>query len=62
MLSKTELIVLNRIKYKDYDLIVKAYTKNRGAISYLIKGALKSTKSNRAKLVLRFEFLLLILL
>lgn len=51
MLSKTELIVLSKVKYGDYDLIVKAYSKNRGAISYIIKGGLKSSKANRAKSV-----------
>lgn len=51
MLSKSNIIVLSKIKYKDYDLIVRTYNKNRGAISYLIKGGLKSSKSSRAKSV-----------
>jgi len=45
MLSKNTGIVLSKIKYKDYDLIVKCYTENRGVVSYLIKGVLKSKKS-----------------
>jgi len=51
MIIKSNIIVLSKIKYKDYDLIVRAYTKHRGAVSYLIKGGLKSTKSNRSKQV-----------
>ncbi|SHG73056.1 DNA repair protein RecO [Winogradskyella jejuensis] len=51
MLTKTNLIVLSKLKYKDYDLIVKTYTKHRGTVSYLIKGGLKSSKSSRAKAV-----------
>ena len=49
MIIKSSAIVLNKIKYKDYDLIVKTYTKHRGTVSYLIKGGLKSTKTNRLK-------------
>lgn len=51
MIITSSIIVLSKIKYKDYDLIVRAYTKHRGAVSYLIKGGLKSTKTNRAKSV-----------
>ncbi|TCK67662.1 DNA replication and repair protein RecO [Winogradskyella wandonensis] len=51
MLTKSNIIVLSKLKYKDYDLIVKAYTKHRGTVSYLIKGGLKNTKSSRAKSV-----------
>ncbi|MEZ4855210.1 MAG: DNA repair protein RecO [Gelidibacter sp.] len=45
MLLKTDAIVLSKIKYRDHDLIVKCYTKNRGVVSYLLKGVLKSTKN-----------------
>lgn len=51
MLSKSSIIVLSKIKYKDYDLIVRTYNKQRGAVSYLIKGGLKSSKSSRSKSV-----------
>ncbi|RZN84673.1 MAG: DNA repair protein RecO [Winogradskyella sp.] len=51
MLIKSNIIVLSKIKYKDYDIIVRAYTKHRGTVSYLIKGGLKSSKTNRAKSV-----------
>ncbi|MBT8244608.1 MAG: DNA repair protein RecO [Winogradskyella sp.] len=51
MIIKSNLIVLSKIKYKDYDLIVRAYTKHRGSVSYLIKGGFKSSKTNRAKSV-----------
>lgn len=45
MLLKTNAIVLSKIKYRDHDLIVKCYTKNRGVVSYLLRGVLKNTKS-----------------
>jgi len=51
MIITSNIIVLSKIKYKDYDLIVRAYTKHRGSVSYLIKGGLKSSKTNRAKSV-----------
>lgn len=46
MLVKTEAIVLSKIKYGDHDVIVKCYTKNRGVVSYLLRGVLKSKKGN----------------
>lgn len=46
MLVKTNAIVLSKIKYGDHDVIVKCYTKNRGIVSYLLRGVLKSKKSN----------------
>ena len=46
MLVKTNAIVLSKIKYGDHDVIVKCYTKNRGIVSYLLRGILKSKKSN----------------
>ncbi|MCB0448118.1 MAG: DNA repair protein RecO [Gelidibacter sp.] len=46
MLVKTNAIVLSKIKYRDHDLIVKCYTKNRGTVSYLLRGVLKSAKGN----------------
>jgi DNA repair protein RecO (recombination protein O) len=45
MLAKNNGIVLSKIKYKDYDLIVKCYTQNRGVVSYILRGILKSKKS-----------------
>lgn len=44
MLSKTNAIVLSKLKYRDNDLIVKCYTSNRGVVSYLLRGVLKSSK------------------
>ena len=41
----TKAIVISKIKYKDYDLIVKCYTKKFGVKSYLIKNVFKSKKS-----------------
>jgi DNA repair protein RecO (recombination protein O) len=45
MLTKNNSIVLSKIKYRDYDLIVKCYTKQRGVVSYILRGILKSKKS-----------------
>ncbi len=44
MLIKTKAIVLSKIKYRDHDLIVKCFTSHRGAVSYLVRGALRSGK------------------
>lgn len=46
MLINTKAIVLSKIKYKDYDLIVKCYTQELGVISFILKGVLKSKKGN----------------
>jgi DNA repair protein RecO (recombination protein O) len=45
MLTKNNSIVLSKLKYRDYDLIVKCYTQQRGVVSYLLRGVLKSKKS-----------------
>ena len=45
MLTKNKSIVLSKLKYKDYDLIVKCYTQQRGVVSYILRGILKSKKS-----------------
>lgn len=45
MFVKNDCIVLSRLKYKDYDLIVKCYTRERGVVSYILRGVLKSKKS-----------------
>lgn len=41
----TELIVLNRLRYGETSLIVKAYTRELGLQTYLVKGVLKPKKS-----------------
>ncbi|WP_248724749.1 DNA repair protein RecO [Seonamhaeicola sp. ML3] len=46
MLTATKAIVLSKIKYKDYDLIVKCYTEQYGILSFIIKGVLRSKKGN----------------
>lgn len=46
MLITTNAIVLSKIKYKDNDLIVKCYTQQLGIVSFLLRGVLKSKKSN----------------
>jgi len=45
MLTKNKSIVLSKLKYRDSDLIVKCYTQQRGVVSYLLRGVLKSKKS-----------------
>lgn len=46
MLVKTQAIVLSKLRYRDNDLIVKCYTRNRGIVSYLLRGVLKSSKGS----------------
>ena len=46
MLIKTKAIVLSKLKYRDNDMIVKCYTSQRGVVSYLLRGVLKSTKQS----------------
>lgn len=50
MLTKNNSVVLSKIKYRDYDLIVKCYTQQRGLVSYLLRGILKS-KKNQSKAI-----------
>ena len=44
MLTTTKAIVLSKLKYKDYDLIVNCYTQEKGLITLIVKGVLKSKK------------------
>jgi len=44
MLNKNKAIVISKIRYRDNDLIVKCFTEQKGLVSYLIRGALKSNK------------------
>lgn len=46
MLISTNAIVLSKIRYSDYDLIVKCYTEKFGVVSYLLKGVFRSKKGN----------------
>ncbi|PWH83754.1 DNA repair protein RecO [Algibacter marinivivus] len=46
MLITTNAIVLSKLKYKDNDLIVKCYTQEKGIVSFLLRGVLKSKKGN----------------
>lgn len=46
MLNKNNAIVLSKVKYRDNDLIVKCFTSQKGIVSYLLKGVLKSGKSS----------------
>ncbi len=46
MLTTTKAIVLSKLKYKDYDLIVKCYTEDFGVVSFILKGVLKNKKSS----------------
>ena len=47
MLSTTNAIVLSKLKYGENDLIVKCYTEKHGVVSFLIRGVLRSTKTNK---------------
>ena len=44
MLVTTNAIVLSKIKYRDHDLIVKCYTEEKGALSFLLRGVLKNKR------------------
>ena len=46
MIESTKAIVINSIKYGDTSLITTCYTKKRWKKAYLLKGILKSKKSN----------------
>ncbi|MBR9845055.1 MAG: DNA repair protein RecO [Algicola sp.] len=46
MLQKNKAIVISKVKYRDNDLIVKCFTEQNGLVSYLIRGALKSSKGS----------------
>ncbi|WP_136482086.1 DNA repair protein RecO [Cognatitamlana onchidii] len=46
MQVSTKAIVLSKIRYRDHDLIVKCYTEERGVLSFLLRGVLKSRKSS----------------
>ena len=50
MTASTSAIVLSKIRYKDNDIIVKIFTREYGAISFIVKGSAKSKKS-KIKLV-----------
>ncbi|WP_067145165.1 DNA repair protein RecO [Pseudotamlana agarivorans] len=45
MLLTTHAIVLSKLKYRDHDLIVKCYTQQKGVVSFLLRGILKSKKT-----------------
>ncbi|MBW2960303.1 DNA repair protein RecO [Mesonia aestuariivivens] len=44
MLINTQAIIIHSLRYREADLIVKAFTKSSGLKSYLIRGVLKSKK------------------
>ncbi|TNJ46990.1 DNA repair protein RecO [Tamlana fucoidanivorans] len=44
MLLTTNAIVLSKLKFKESDLIVKCYTQQKGVVSFLLHGVLKSKK------------------
>ncbi len=44
MLNKNKAIVISKIRYRDDDLIAKCFTKQKGLVSYLLRGALKRGK------------------
>ena len=50
MVTSTSAIVLSKIRYKDNDIIAKLYTKEYGAISFIVKGQ-QNSKKNKIKFV-----------
>ena len=50
MVTSTSAIVLSKIRYKDNDIIVKLFTKEYGAISFIVKGS-QNSKKNKIKYV-----------
>lgn len=44
MLITTNAIVLSKLRYKDNDLIVTCYTEEKGVLSIILRGVLKSKK------------------
>ncbi len=46
MLKKNKVIVISKIRYKDYDLIVKCFTIERGLVAYHLPGVLKASKGS----------------
>ena len=44
MLKKNKVIVISKIRYKDHDLIVKCFTKERGLMAYHLPGVMKNSK------------------
>ena len=47
MLQSLDVIVLSKIRYKESDLIIKCYSKQKGVVSYILKGVLKSKKNKK---------------
>ena len=45
MIISTKAVILSKLKYKDQDLIVRAYTASNGVVSFLVKGAFSSKKT-----------------
>ena len=50
MVTSTSAIVLSKIRYKDNDMIVKSFTKEYGAISFIVRGR-QNSKKNKIKYV-----------
>ena len=50
MVTSTSAIVLSKIRYKDNDMIVKSFTKEYGAISFIVRGQ-QNSKKNKIKYV-----------
>jgi len=48
MLLSLNVIVLSKIRYKESDLIVKCYSQQKGVVSFILKGVLKTKKNKKA--------------
>jgi len=47
VLIKNNIIVLSKLKYREHDLILRAYTESRGIVSYMLRGVLNSKKRHQ---------------
>lgn len=56
MLVKTQALILKTTKFKETSLIVKAYTKSNGVLSFIVNGV-RTKKSNKAVLFQALNFL-----
>lgn len=50
MIKKTRAIILHTIKYGESSLVVQAFTREWGRMSFLLKGARKTKKGNKSSL------------
>lgn len=57
MLIKTQAIILKTTKFKETSVIIKAYTKSKGLLSFIVNGVRTEKNSNKAVLFQALNFL-----